>query len=100
VRLRSLELTDSFHVAEDLLTTFTTFILATVVSAMPESVSKRPLVDDRIQLIFQEGYKLESNHFTPLWDRVGAWAPRRLSLDPWEENVCRKWTTETRLTKS
>ena len=46
------------------------------------------LIDTRVQLVFAEGYGMDSNHFTPLWDRVGAWAPRRLSLDPWTENTC------------
>ena len=46
------------------------------------------LVHSRVQLVFVEGFGMDQNHFTPLWDRVGAWAPRRLGLDPWEEGVC------------
>lgn len=48
------------------------------------------LVNERAQLIFLEGFGMDQNHFTPLWDRMGAWAPRRLSLDPWDVGVCRK----------
>ncbi|KAL7418598.1 hypothetical protein Q5752_007056 [Cryptotrichosporon argae] len=69
-----------FHVAEDLITTLVTMFIAA--RTAPQ------LVDDRVQLVFAEGYGMDANHFTPLWDRVGAWAPRRLSLDPWGENVC------------
>jgi hypothetical protein len=48
------------------------------------------LIDTRVQLVFAEGFGMDSNHFTPLWDRIGAWAPRRLGLDPWGDGVCRK----------
>ena len=71
---------DRFHVAEDLITTLVTvFIAARVAPA---------LINTRLQLVFSEGFGMDSNHFTPLWDRMGAWAPRRLSLDPWGEGVC------------
>lgn len=72
----------SFHVAEDLITTLVTvFIWA---KAAPE------LAHTRVQLVFAEGFGMDSNHFTALWDRIGAWAPRRLALDPWGEGVCCK----------
>ena len=48
------------------------------------------LVNTRVQLVFSEGFSMDANHFTPLWDRVGAWAPRRLSLDPWGDEICRE----------
>lgn len=48
------------------------------------------LIDTRVQLVFAEGFGMDSNHFTPLWDRIGAWAPRRLGLDPWGDGVCRE----------
>lgn len=72
----------SFHVAEDLITTLVTLFIAA--RTVPS------LVNSRVQLVFTEGYSMDSNHFTPLWDRVGAWAPRRLSLDPWQEGECRE----------
>ncbi len=45
---------------------------------------------DRYESSFTEGFGLEFKHFTTLWDRMGAWAPRRLSLDAWGEGVCRE----------
>jgi len=69
-----------FHVAEDLITTVVTLLLA--------AINAPDLIDDRIQLVFSEGFGMDQNHFTPLWDRMGAWAPRRLSLDPWGKGVC------------
>jgi len=71
-----------FHVAEDLITTVVTLLLA--------ARNAPDLIEDRIQLIFSEGFGMDQNHFTPLWDRMGAWAPRRLSLDPWTKGVCRE----------
>lgn len=76
------ELTPSFHVAEDLITTLVTVFI--VARGAPD------LVDSRVQLVFSEGFGMDANHFTPLWDRVGAWAPRRLALDPWGEGICRE----------
>lgn len=49
------------------------------------------LVDTRVQLVFADKYGMDGNHFTALWDRVGAWAPRRLVLDPWRKGECRKF---------
>jgi hypothetical protein len=69
-----------FHVAEDLITTVVTLLLA--------AINAPDLIEDRIQLVFSEGFGMDQNHFTPLWDRMGAWAPRRLSLDPWGKGVC------------
>ncbi|KAK6906892.1 hypothetical protein I204_00305 [Kwoniella mangroviensis CBS 8886] len=69
-----------FHVAEDLITTLVSVFIG--VQTAPA------LIDSRVQLVFVEGYGMDSNHFTPLWDRMGAWAPRRLSLDPWTEGTC------------
>lgn len=40
---------------------------------------------------------MDANHFTPLWDRIGAWAPRRLALDPWGEDVCCKSRRKVKL---
>ena len=71
-----------FHVAEDLITTVVTLLLA--------ARNAPDLIEDRIQVVFSEGFGMDQNHFTPLWDRVGAWAPRRLSLDPWGKGVCRE----------
>ncbi|OCF42522.1 hypothetical protein I317_03638 [Kwoniella heveanensis CBS 569] len=69
-----------FHVAEDLITTLVSSFIA--LRTAPE------LLDTRVQLVFVEGYGMDSNHFTALWDRMGAWAPRRLSLDPWKKGTC------------
>ncbi|WWC87572.1 uncharacterized protein L201_002462 [Kwoniella dendrophila CBS 6074] len=69
-----------FHVAEDLITT-----LVSVFVALQTAPS---LISSRVQLVFVEGFGMDSNHFTPLWDRIGAWAPRRLTLDPWTEGTC------------
>ncbi|WRT65395.1 uncharacterized protein IL334_002338 [Kwoniella shivajii] len=69
-----------FHVAEDLITT--------LVSAFIATQTAPALIDTRVQLVFVEGFGMDTNHFTPLWDRMGAWAPRRLSLDPWTEGTC------------
>jgi hypothetical protein len=71
-----------FHVAEDLITTVVTLLLA--------ARNAPDLIEDRVQLVFSEGFGMDQNHFTPLWDRMGAWAPRRLSLDPWGKGVCRE----------
>lgn len=78
-----LTLRHSFHVAEDLITTLVTLFIA--------ARTAPALVNSRVQLVFTEGYSMDGNHFTPLWDRVGAWAPRRLSLDPWQEGECCEW---------
>ncbi|WWC68932.1 uncharacterized protein I206_102868 [Kwoniella pini CBS 10737] len=69
-----------FHVAEDLITTLVSVFVA--VQTAPA------LITSRVQLVFVEGFGMDQNHFTPLWDRIGAWAPRRLSLDPWIEGTC------------
>ncbi|KAK8861298.1 hypothetical protein IAR55_002117 [Kwoniella newhampshirensis] len=69
-----------FHVAEDLITTLVTIFIA--------ARTAPALINTRVQLVFAEGFGMDQNHFTPLWDRIGAWAPRRLSLDPWGEGVC------------
>ncbi|WVQ83512.1 hypothetical protein IAT38_005653 [Cryptococcus sp. DSM 104549] len=69
-----------FHVAEDLITTLVTIFIA--------ARTAPALINTRVQLVFSEGFGMDQNHFTPLWDRIGAWAPRRLSLDPWGEGVC------------
>jgi len=49
---------------------------------------KPELVDSRVQIVFADQYGMDGNHFTALWDRIGAWAPRRLVLDPWQEGEC------------
>ncbi|KAL1410119.1 hypothetical protein Q8F55_004122 [Vanrija albida] len=69
-----------FHVAEDLITTVVVMLAAG--AAVPA------LRDRRVQVVFNDEFGMDGNHFTPLWDRVGAWAPRRLSLDPWAEGEC------------
>jgi hypothetical protein len=69
-----------FHVAEDLITTLVTVFIAARMA--PD------LINTRVQLVFAEGFGMDKNHFTPLWDRMGAWAPRRLSLDPWGDGEC------------
>jgi hypothetical protein len=71
-----------FHVGEDMVTTLVTAIVATRLNPA--------LIDSRVQLVFNDDYGIEANHFVSMWDRMGAWAPRRLSLDPWE-NECREW---------
>ena len=48
------------------------------------------LADTRVQLVFADEYGMDGNHFTALWDRIGAWAPRRLVLDPWRSGECRE----------
>lgn len=70
----------SFHVAEDLITTLVTLLIAQ--AAVPE------IVHERLQLVFTDEYSMDANHFTALYDRMGDWAPRRLSLDPWDEGTC------------
>ena len=80
-----------FHVAEDLITTVVTLLLA--------ARNAPDLIEDRLQLVFSEGFGMDQNHFTPLWDRMGAWAPRRLSLDPWGKGVCRMFTMSFSLMK-
>ena len=72
---------NSFHTAEDLITTLVSVFIA--LRTAPE------LADTRVQLVFGDEYTMDANHFTPLWDRIGAWAPRRLALEPWGEGVCR-----------
>jgi hypothetical protein len=79
-----------FHVAEDLITTVVTLLLA--------ARNAPDLINDRLQLVFSEGFGMDQNHFTPLWDRMGAWAPRRLNLDPWAKGVCRESDSKARLT--
>jgi len=69
-----------FHVAEDLITTLVTLFVAS--TAIPG------LEDERLQLVFADDFGMDANHFTPLYDRMGAWAPRRLALDPWAEGEC------------
>jgi len=67
-------------VAEDLITTMVTVLVAAQLE--PE------LVDSRVQIVFADQYGMDGNHFTALWDRIGAWAPRRLVLDPWRDGEC------------
>lgn len=43
---------------------------------------------ERLQLVFTDNYGMDKNHFTPLYNRIGAWAPRRLTLDPWRKGEC------------
>lgn len=69
-----------FHVGEDLITTMVTVLMAA--QLRPE------LIDTRVQLVFADDYGMDANHFTPLWDRIGTWAPRRLTLDPWRKGEC------------
>lgn len=68
--------------AEDLITTMATVLVA--------GQLKPELVDSRVQIVFADQYGMDGNHFTALWDRIGAWAPRRLVLDPWQEGECCK----------
>lgn len=70
-----------FHVAEDLITTLVTMFIA--------ARTEPAFINSRLQLIFTDEFTMDANHFTPLYDRMGAWAPRRLSLDPWDTGVCR-----------
>jgi hypothetical protein len=69
-------------VAEDLITTMVTVLVAARL--------KPELVDSRVQIVFADQYGMDGNHFTALWDRIGAWAPRRLVLDPWQDGECCK----------
>lgn len=64
-----------------------------MVSVLIAAQLRPDLVDSRVQLVFADEYGMDGNHFTALWDRVGAWAPRRLVLDPWHEGECRKSTS-------
>lgn len=77
-----------FHVGEDMVTTLVTALVATRLEPS--------LIDTRVQLVFSDDYGIEANHFVSMWDRMGAWAPRRLSLDPWE-NECRECCFASRL---
>jgi hypothetical protein len=61
-----------------------------MVSVLVAARLKPELVDSRVQLVFADEYGMDGNHFTPLWDRIGAWAPRRLVLDPWRDGECSK----------
>jgi hypothetical protein len=61
-----------------------------VVSILVAARLKPELVDTKAQLVFADQYGMDGNHFTALWDRIGAWAPRRLVLDPWKEGECRE----------
>ncbi|WVQ77816.1 hypothetical protein IAR50_007506 [Cryptococcus sp. DSM 104548] len=69
-----------FHVSEDLITT--------MVSLFISARTAPHLINTRMQLVFTDNFDMDRNHFTPLWDRIGAWAPRRLRLDPWNEGEC------------
>lgn len=71
-----------FHVAEDLVTTLVTLFIAE--GAAPG------IARERLQLVFTDDFGMDKNHFTPLYDRIGAWAPRRLTLDPWRKGECRE----------
>lgn len=63
---------------------------------------------ERVQLAFSDEFELERNHFSEVWDRVGAWPPRRLHLDPFEPGTTRmyplssliSWSTDTVLLQS
>lgn len=86
-------LTCRYHVAEDLVTTLVTLFIA--------STAEPGLIDDRLQLVFTDDFSLAGNHFTSLWSRMGAWSPRSLSIDPWEDGVCCKsWGIDFSLTTS
>lgn len=61
---------------EDLVTTNLALLIAG--EAFPH------LVKERVQLVFTDDFEIEKNHFTTLWERMGAWPPRRLSIDPFE----------------
>jgi hypothetical protein len=77
--------TPRFHVAEDLITTLVTLFIAS--AAVPA------LEAEKLQLVFSDDFGMDKNHYTPLYDRMGAWAPRRLTLDPWREGECCESTT-------
>lgn len=65
---------------EDLITTMVTVLIAARL--------KPELADTRVQMVFADEYGMDGNYFTALWDRIGAWAPRRLVLDPWRNGEC------------
>lgn len=69
-----------FHVGEDMVTTLVTALIALELDPS--------LADTRVQLVFNDDYGIEANHFVSMWDKIGAWAPRRLSLDPWDNECC------------
>jgi hypothetical protein len=62
-----------------------------MVTVLVAAQLKPELVDSRVQIVFADQYGMDGNHFTALWDRIGAWAPRRLILDPWREGECREF---------
>lgn len=62
-----------------------TSVLALLIAGM----SNPAFASQPIQLAFTDLYGIEQNHFASLWDRMGAWPPRRLSLDPFEPGTTR-----------
>ncbi|TXT12095.1 uncharacterized protein COLE_02505 [Cutaneotrichosporon oleaginosum] len=69
-----------FHVAEDLITTFLSMLVAG--EAVPE------LRHHRIQMAFLDNFGLDSNRFDGVWERVGALPPRRTRHEPFDDGVC------------
>jgi hypothetical protein len=67
-----------------------------MVTVLVAAQLKPELVDSRVQIVFADQYGMDGNHFTALWDRIGAWAPRRLVLDPWREGKCCKSSSRPR----
>ena len=61
--------------------------VTTVLTTLVAVRLKPDWIDDRVQVVFDDDFGVEGNHFVPMWDRIGAWAPRRLGLDPWK-NEC------------
>lgn len=64
-------------------------MITTMVSSLVAVRARPELASQPIQLVFTDNFGLEGNHFVPMWDRMGAWPPRRLSLDPWDR-ACRE----------
>jgi hypothetical protein len=64
-------------------------MVTTLVTALIALELDPSLINTRVQLVFNDDYGIEANHFVSMWDKIGAWAPRRLSLDPWD-NECRE----------
>lgn len=59
--------------------------LVTVLIALKQDPS---LMEKPVQLVFKDDFGLENNHFVSMWDKIGAWPPRRLTLDPFNKACC------------
>ncbi|KAF8218153.1 hypothetical protein K438DRAFT_1556411 [Mycena galopus ATCC 62051] len=63
-----------FHVGEDLVTTF---LALTIFSRQPSAATSTP----GLQIVFQDEYLPTASLFAPLYDRIGAFPPRRMAAE-------------------